>query len=235
MKCLKFFGKIWTTVYIVALVLLIVTASIALPIYIRPFYYAHIDRLDLVEQTGHTEEEIRQAYGEVLDYLTFPDKEFGTGVFKWSEDGKQHFDDCKPWFMLNATVLLASAVFVLCVMLDRKRRIPLSRPLGLRPSAFAGGLTLVAFSAIGAFVAADFENAFWLFHDLLFPGKDNWQFDAARDEIINALPEEFFMSCAVCICASILVISLILLISGIVARGREKRKANKLQAAESAE
>ena len=62
----------------------LLTAAIGLPIYIRPFYYAHIDAFDLPIVSGYSAEEIRVAYDEVLDYLTLPGKGFGTGVLPHS-------------------------------------------------------------------------------------------------------------------------------------------------------
>ena len=47
----------------------LLTAAIGLPIYIRPFYYAHIEAFDLARVSGYSEAEIREAYDEVLDYL----------------------------------------------------------------------------------------------------------------------------------------------------------------------
>ena len=73
--------------------LFLLTASIGLPIYIRPFYYAHIDAYELEERSGFTEAQIRQAYDEVLDYLTLPGKQFGTGVMACSHEAEHHFAD----------------------------------------------------------------------------------------------------------------------------------------------
>ena len=74
---------------------LMLTVSIGLPIYIRPFYYAHIGAYELDRLSGYPESQIREAYDQVLDYLTLPGKEFGTGVLPYSPEGKAHFEDCK--------------------------------------------------------------------------------------------------------------------------------------------
>lgn len=52
----------------VALALLAVSFSIAVPILFRPFYYVQIGALDLPEQTGWSQETIREAYDEILDF-----------------------------------------------------------------------------------------------------------------------------------------------------------------------
>ena len=52
----------------IALALLALTFSIAVPILCRPFYYAHIGALDMPGRTGWSAETIREAYDEVLDF-----------------------------------------------------------------------------------------------------------------------------------------------------------------------
>ena len=106
--------------FAVSLFFLILTLSIGLPIYIRPFYYAHIDAMHLPAQSGFSAEEIRTAYDEVLDYLTLPGREFSAGVMAYSPDGAAHFEDCKVLFDLNAAVLIASSVCLLLLLVLRK-------------------------------------------------------------------------------------------------------------------
>lgn len=187
----------------------ILTASIALPIYIRPFYYAHIEALDLPGVSGFAADQIVEAYDEVLDYLTLPGREFGTGVMACSDSAADHFRDCKVLFDLNAAVLLASAaVIAVLVFLGRTGRIgPLK--LGSRGGAFWGALGAVGIPlVVGALAALDFDRAFVIFHSIFFPGKDNWLFDWNADQIIRVLPQQFFMNCAILIGAGILVLSL---------------------------
>ena len=66
--------KLLSVLCAVCVVFFLLTAAIGLPIYIRPFYYAHIEAFDLARVSGYSEEEIREAYDEVLDYLTLPGK-----------------------------------------------------------------------------------------------------------------------------------------------------------------
>jgi integral membrane protein (TIGR01906 family) len=56
-----------------------------------------------------------------------------------------------------------------------------------------------SFLIIAGLAAMDFDRAFVTFHHLFFPGKSNWIFDPRVDEIINVLPEVFFMNCAILI------------------------------------
>ena len=198
--------------------LVLLTASIAAPILCRPFYYAHISPLKLEEQTGLTRDEITTAFDEMLDYCLGAE-EFSTGVLKWSEDGRAHFTDVRGLFLLDLRVLGISLGLLIAALLYARfgGRTP-ARPLGRGFGFWAGtGLGIV-----GALAALDFDRAFVLFHALFFPGKDNWLFDPARDQIINILPQEFFRNCALLILA-LLVAGCGALIAFDLRRGRRER------------
>ena len=175
-----------------------------------------IEALDLPAVTGHSKEEIKEAYDQVLDYLTLPGKEFGTGVFAYSEEGESHFADCKGLFRFHATVLLLALTTVLVLWFLRKKgRFTPCRPLG-KHYFFSCGLGTVLFMGlIGALAAMDFDKAFVIFHKIFFPGKENWLFHPREDQIILALPETFFLRCGVLILGSALLISLSLCIVGL--------------------
>lgn len=200
--------------FFIAMFFFIITFSIALPIYCRPFYYAHIEPLNLSEQSGFTESEIKTAYNEVLDYLTLPKSEFSSGVMKYSAEGKAHFADCKVLFSLNAWVLLICAFcLIILLILKKAGRIPSFR-LGKRSSAFYSAIcALILPVIIGGISAINFSRAFMVFHTVFFPDKTNWMFDPRTDEIINVLPEVFFMNCVILIGVSIFTFSLILILT----------------------
>jgi len=217
----SFFNKLTSIVFAIALVVLIISFSIGIPIYFRPFYYMHIDALDIEESTGASKEELIEAYDELLDYLTLG-KEFGVGVFKYSESGKDHFYDCKKLFDLNLFAFIISASLILLISIVNKvRGDELWAPFGLHISFFAGILALLAFAAAGIFIVFNFKTAFLIFHTLLFPGKTNWYFDYDTDPIIRALPNQFFMNAAIVIISSIIILCLSLIIYAIRKRRKE--------------
>jgi len=76
----KILNRALTSVLSLFIVLLVITFSIGLPIYFRPFYYMQIEKLEIPEYTGRTVSEIKDAYNEVLDFLVLPNREFGTGA-----------------------------------------------------------------------------------------------------------------------------------------------------------
>ncbi len=212
-------NKLFTALFIVALMLFIITFSIGLPIYLRFFYYIQIDTLNLPEITGYSFEQIKCAYDEVLNYLTLPNRPFGTGVFYYSKEGSSHFADCKKLFNLNLIVLITSGiVLILTFILQKKKIISLCRPFSMHP-AFVSAISIFALIfIILIFAMIDFTAVFVVFHLIFFPGKNNWQFDARETEIIKALPEQFFMNCAILIGASILIFCLSIIITQLVKR-----------------
>ena len=216
-------NKLLTALLCVALVLLTLCVSIALPIYVRPFYYLQIEELNLPEATGYSKEEIKTAYDEVLDYLTLPNRPFGTGVFSHSTEGAAHFADCKVLFRFHVWVLLLSLSLVLALsFFIRKKVFVPCRSMG-KHYLFSCGLgTLVFMGLMGGLAALDFEKAFVIFHSIFFPGKTNWMFDPHTAPIIYAMPETFFLRCGVLILLSVLSISAGLCIAGLVL-GRKHR------------
>ena len=220
-------NKIFTALFIVALALFIITFSIGLPIYLRFFYYLQIDALDLPRLTGYSYEQIKTAYDQVLNYLTLPNRPFGTGVFYYSQEGASHFADCKGLFNLNLIVLLTSSVILLLTfILQKKKLITLCRPFSMHP-AFISAISIFAtIFIILIFAVIDFSAVFVVFHLIFFPGKDNWQFDPRETEIINALPEQFFMNCAILIGVSIFAFCLSIIIVQLIKRKKLKDKEN---------
>lgn len=212
-------NKLISLLFSLAALLLIITVSIGLPIYFRPFYYAHITPMSLVEESGHSRDEIIDSYNEVLDYLTLPGKEFGAGVMKYSESGKDHFVDCKELFDLNATVLVISAAIILTILiLRRKGKLELVNIGGYHPIFYSGVGAILIPCVLGLLISADFDRAFVIFHKIFFPGKDNWTFDPRYDEIIMVLPQEFFRNCAILIGVGIILFSSIAIIASAVQR-----------------
>lgn len=202
--------------------LVLLTAAIAVPILYRPFYYAHIGPLELERRTGLTEHEIRTAFDEMLDYCLGAE-EFSTGVLKWSESGKSHFTDVRALFLLDLRVLAVSAVLLAALAIAARRRKLRPAPLlGRGPAFWAGAGLGGAFLLVGGLAALDFDRAFVLFHALFFPGKDNWLFDPRTDQIINILPQQFFMDCAILILV-ILVAGCAALIAWDLLCGRKKQ------------
>ncbi len=218
----------WLTIGLsLAIMIFIISFSIAVPILCRPFYYAQIDSLDLEKESGLTRTEIVKAYDEMMDFCIGIKSEFSTGVLKWSESGKSHFVDVKRLFILDIRILVMSSI-VLTGWIIGKRKISV-RPYkfqGRGPAFWGGAFLFVCFGIIGGFAAVDFDKAFTLFHTVFFPGKDNWWFDPNSDQIILVLPQEFFANCAILIVVLIILLCLCGMITDIC-YGRKNKTATR--------
>ena len=205
--------------------LFLVSASIAVPLLCRPFYYAHIGTMELAEQTGLTVEQIRQAYDQVMDFCLGFREDFAAGVLWFSESGVSHFADVKALFLLDLwvcglSVVGLAALFLYC----RKKKVRPYCFLGHGPGFWSAVGLGAAFLAVGGLAALDFDRAFVMFHALFFPGKDNWIFDWREDPIILLLPQAFFRNCAILILALLLVWCAILILADLWANRVRKKK-----------
>lgn len=193
-------SKLLAVVLALVVAVFILSASIAVPILLRPFYYAHIGALGLEEKTGLSREQMVQAYDEVMDFSTGRTEEFSAGILPWSPSGRAHFADVRGLFLFDLRVAFVFGFVLLgWLLLGQKSPVQPYRFLD-RGFALWGSVGVwVAIMAIGCFALLDFERAFVLFHTVAFPGRYNWYFDPYTDGIIRILPVAFFQNCAVLI------------------------------------
>lgn len=187
--------KTLKVIYALAIALFVICESVVLTVCFRSLYYGDIKRFELVERTGMSEEEIRENYDEMVDFLMrFGSDELTLPTLPMSEGGKIHFADVKHLFngvKILGAVSLAAAVgcFVLLIREDRSKSL-------MAASAITIGIPAV----LGAFVAIDWQKFFVLFHKTFF-NNDYWIFDARTDPVITILPDGFFMHCMIMIVA----------------------------------
>lgn len=203
--------------------LLLVSASIAVPLLCRPFYYAHIQPLGL-ESTGLTVEQIKECYDQVMDYCLGFQGEFSAGVLWFSASGADHFADVRALFLLDLWVLGLSLVLLMAMFLYcRNRQVRPHCFRGRGPGFWAAAGLGVLFLAVGGLAALDFDRAFTIFHAIFFPGKDNWIFYWKEDPVILLLPQEFFRNCAILILALLLIWCAVLIAADFWA-GKQRQK-----------
>lgn len=217
-KLLSLFTGVFTA-------LLVLSASIAVPLLCRPFYYAHIQALNLDGYTGLSVEQIREAFDQVMDYCLGLRPDFAAGVLPFSESGASHFADVRVLFLLDLWVAVISlAALVILFIISRRKKLTPALLLGHGPGFWAaiglGGLFLI----VGGLAATNFERAFVIFHSLFFPGKTNWLFDWRTDPIILLLPEDFFRNCAILILALLIFWCVILIAADLLAQRRRKKR-----------
>lgn len=193
----------------------IITFSINFVIYFRPFYYWHIKPLKIAETSGKSVFEIKQAYNEIMNYLSLGQK-YGVGVLKSSVEGQNHFYDVKILFIISLVVFLVSLIGIICISIYKyKKRNTWNR--GLLTEGFYGSVSLLLFFGIvGGLASINFDKAFEIFHKIFFIGKSNWVFDSSKDEIINVLPQEFFRNSAIFIFSIMGLITLSIIIYNVI-------------------
>lgn len=215
-----------TIILIFSLLILMITFSIGLPIYFRPFYYLHINGLKMVENTRWSYDVIKEAYDEVLDFLVL-NKPFGTGQLRYSSEGQSHFEDCKILFDLNFYCLLGSFIIsVVIITLHKLKKIEIQKYFKFNPIFFSSIIAILIPLVVGILASIDFDRAFEVFHAIFFPGKDNWLFDPRTDQIIIVMPQEFFRNCAILIGSSLLIITITSIVVSIIRKRKLKSKEN---------
>ena len=205
--------KLVSVLISVLVALLIVSASITLPILFRPFYYMQIEALELPEQTGLTFSDIKVAYDEMLDYCLGLRPDFSAGVLWYSDEGVSHFADVKVLFFVDFAIIGISAIslIIIAIILKKKRLSP-HRFLG-RSAPFWSVASIGAICAIlGIACAINFRQTFIFLHKIFFIGKTNWSFKPSEDPIIRLLPNQFFSNCAIFIFSAIIIFSVAILL-----------------------
>ena len=205
-------NRILSVFLILTLALFAVSAGIAAPILSRSFYKLHVHSLRLPEATDWTEEQILDAYDDVMGFLLHS-KSFGTGELKWSESGKAHFTDVRGLFLLDLRIFAITGGLLAFLLLISVKTLP-TRFGNRGPSFWAGAGVLALFLIIGGLGATDFDRAFTVFHHIFFPGKTNWLFDPSEDQIIQILPEIYFRDCAILAIGVILMLCIIFMLIG---------------------
>ncbi len=213
-----------TRLYAIALGIFIITFSIALPVFIRPFYYMHIEPLSLPDSTDMSYEQIKSAYDEVLNYIIIPGREFGTGDFPHSVQGYEHFKDCKVIFGISNSLLLLSALTLITLsILKRKTVFELEKRKGMHISYTVAKRILIFSAILVLLISLSFEKAFNLFHKIIFPGRENWILDYKTDPLILAMPEVFFRNCAILIFASVIIQTVAIITVNIIKSKKKPR------------
>jgi len=215
-----------TVVFITALVLFMISFSIGIPIYCRFLYYIQINTLNMPEKTGWSYEIIKEAYDDILNFCTLPGYPPVTGQLKLSESGAAHFADCKVLFSLDFWVMLVSGVISLTlILLNRFKVIELSRPFGHGAQLIAA-IVAVALPVVIILLVliVGFDRAFEAFHAIFFPGKTNWLFDWNEDQIIQVMPEEFFMNCAIIVAVALIAFAAAVITADIVLIKKRAKK-----------
>ena len=216
----KIINKLIPILLIINTSLFIISFSISFTILFRPFYYSQIKTLNIEEESGYTYDEIKQAYDDVIDYTTL-NKEFRVGNLKYSNEGKDHFHDCKILFIINFIICGISGIIIIIKKLFYNTIKFHNYSISFISSCIV--LLIIIILLIISLIIG-FDKFFELFHNIFFLGKENWLFDSNIDEVIIILPFEYFMNCAILIVSIISTISITLIIKEIYNKKKGKIK-----------
>ncbi len=184
-----------------------------------------MDSLGVCESAEKTPQQVKDAYNDMLDFLVF-NKEFNLGDFEYTEDAQAHFEDVKRLFGGILIVMAISFVAVVTLLiLEKKKKISLKMWKGFHAGFYASIMALLLPSLILCFSAIDFRAAGEFFHHILFPGKSNWVFYPSENPIIEILPMQFFVNCAILIVCVLLFLSACVIICSIISKIRAQKKA----------
>jgi len=196
-KSINFITGIFLSVVIISIIPNVVLSS-------KFFYDLHIGPLKLAERINLTEDQIKNNYSVLIDYLTdesiskleFPD-------LVMSKEGEIHFEEVKDIFLSlkNFAKVFSILSLVFCIILMRNRWYDFLK--------FASILVLAPVVVLGVASLIDFDLLFTTFHRVAF-NNSFWIFDEKIDPVIKILPEQYFLNCLIYILGLIFISSIAL-------------------------
>lgn len=158
-------------------------------------------------------------YGSIIDFINNPKTtDLSFESFTLSNNALYHFVEVRKIFIGIYIFLIFSISLLVIYLLINKKRI--KKAIGNIP-VISLLITIVTSFVIIAFSMVNFNYLFKIFHEIIFTN-DYWIFDTVKDSIILALPEEFFLLCAIIIIVLSIIITCIELV--ICKRVREEQK-----------
>lgn len=194
---------VFHTILALVLTLTIISVSVVFTLAFRPLYYLDISALDISEQSGYSEEEIRENYDVLIDYnMSLGKDKLEFPTLAMSEPGRIHFEEVRDIFnifkyMAMAGVVLSIGGIVFCIRRKEYRYLKLTSILAIALPA-----------VLGLLVALNWDWAFVTFHHIAFDN-DYWIFDPLTDPVITILPDTFFMHCALMILGCVVLGSIV--------------------------
>lgn len=183
----------------IVVTVLIISLAVTITLYFKPLYYWDMQRYELSETYGVSEEEIKANYNALISYNTlFFDDELEFPTLQMSESGRIHFQEVKDIFMNLQWAGLICLIFLTPILTSSKYHKDYDW------LKYTGWLCIGLPVAVGLLMLTCWDNVFVWFHKLFFRN-DFWIFDPATDPIIKFLPDEFFLHCGLMIVVIILI------------------------------
>lgn len=202
----------------VVLTLFLIGVSVVGTLAFRPLYYGDIEELQIEEESGYSEEEIRQNYDALIDYnMAWEDETLVLPTIPMSENGRTHFAEVKDIFdVFKYLAVICGILGSLGIWYMQRKKMYLYLKM---TAVVACGLPLV----LGFFAAVCWQQLFTWFHKLVFDN-EYWIFDYRKDPVILILPDTFFLHCALLIFGGVLLGAAVCQIAYLLLRWRSKRR-----------
>lgn len=146
--------------------------------------------------------ELYAEYGSIIDFINSPKtNDLIFERFTLSNNALYHFVEVRTIFMgIYIFLILSIILFIFYLFLNKKRIKKANSNITLISLI----VTVVTSLIIMVSSTVNFNYLFEIFHEVIFDN-DYWLFDTVKDSIILALPEKFFLLCAI----MILVLSIV--------------------------
>lgn len=190
--------------FTIFLLLFIVILSVKITLNFKSLYYFDINYLNIKEHTHLNKEEMKSTYDYLVYYVTSHKHiEFKIPLLPSSKEAITHFEEVKELFSKLNFVFYLSILFVLPgIYLAIKHK-------DFSPLKWCSNIIWISFLFLSTVFYINFDKSFNFFHGIFF-NNDYWLFDPKTDPVINILPQEFFLHCAIFILFLIMLWSLIL-------------------------
>ncbi len=197
---MKVISPITQWLLILALPLLLITASIGFAVNSQWLYQYGFEKYNVGQTTGLDSAQLEATASGLISYLNSAEDTISLTVIKngqpfilFNEQEIAHLRDVKGLIWLDYWMLLGSASYALGyagITLYRKKYRRLARGL-----VGGGSITLGLILVLGLAAIMDFDQFFLQFHLISF-ANDLWLLDPARDYLIMLFPRGFWVDVA---------------------------------------
>lgn len=213
---MKVLHKIVITIASISLLLLLFYVSVMPIAMSKWFYMMNYKSYHADEATGYTMEQLSEITDVMLDY--FKDKIDSMQVIidgeeVYSKQAIDHMADVKVLFVGSRKLawwvfgfFLLELAYIIYFFKDLKHYL-------FKTIMVASGVAIGIVALAGVFAAVNFEDAFVLFHKIIFPNQEKFEnaFFPADDFLINMLQADIFFNFAF-----VIIITFVILIALVV-------------------
>lgn len=190
--------------FTVFLLLFIVILSVKVTLNLKWIYYFDINNLNIEQHTDLNREDIKCTYDYLIYYVTSnKDIQFKIPLLPSSKEAITHFEEVKELFSKFDFTFYLSILFILPGIYF------INKCKDFSPLKWCSNIIWISFLLLSTAFYTNFDKSFNFFHRIFFDN-DYWLFSPTTDPVINILPQEFFLHCAIMILFLIMLWSVVL-------------------------